>query len=110
MKKIIATLIVLTLSIGSIGIPAYADSSNDPASEPKVDNVAQTRIVHSYKKTIDHYFDRSVPFSQLPASIDYTEYNDDLHTWFSGTLYVDSIVTHGDFWKVTYKGYLVGLL
>ena len=110
MKKVLTALMILVLSIGLSGITAYADSTTDATAKTQFDNAVQTRIVHSYAKSVDRYYDRSIPFTNLPASIDYSEFNEEYHTTFSGTLFVDSIVTHGYFWKVTYKGTLVGLL
>ena len=110
MKKIIAALIIVTLSIGLGGIRVYADSTTDQSEKTPYEKVIQTRIVHSYEKSIPITFPNTTSLSDIPMTQEYTEYNESLHAWFSGTLYFYSINPFGESWVVIYKGYLVGLL
>lgn len=107
MKKVIALIFTMCLTIFTATIPTFA-------AEPTT-NVATTyeqdsneditpRIVHSYSKTVV----KTYSTYPVPYSISYQEYN--MSAWFSGTLYLDSVYGSGGNWIATYSGTLSGII
>lgn len=117
MRRILA--LVMTLVIGfslgdCVSYAAESQTNNAPTiyCSTMISNnlISPERIVHSYSITIHKAYPKSTypAPGNIPTSIYYEEYNSSYGTTFHGYLYIQSIVTYGNAWDVTYSGTLVG--
>ena len=64
-----------------------------------------TRAYIHYTKTVVRTY---TSLASIPTSIPYSEYNNTLNGWFSGTLYFVSCVKVGNLYEATFTGEIYG--
>jgi hypothetical protein len=71
------------------------------------EEVPTKAIRHSYSKTVVNQYSN---FEDIPTSIYYSEYNDELGAWFSGRLSLTSTQLSGGIWYATFVGLIYGYI
>ena len=109
MKRIITCCMALALIVSLFSVTCFAVDNGVIISEKQesLGVVFSPNIVHSYNKTIVVTYNS---YSSVPSTYPYSEYNNEYGAWFSGTLYLQSVVKYGSQWKATFYGTLVGYI
>ena len=109
MKRAMSFCITLALIASLFSMTCFAVDEETIISEEHVafGDVVSPNIIHSYNKTIVVIYDS---YSSVPSTYPYSEYNSELGGWFSGTLYLQSVVKYGTQWKATFYGILSGYI
>lgn len=109
MKKLISILLLTTMLITMNTVTAFAAESGSGDEETvQADTGVTPRIIFSYKKEVCQKY---AYYDNIPDCISYSEYSDEWHGYFSGTLWLDHIVQTGDgYWFAWFKGTLTGTI
>lgn len=109
MKKLISILLLLSLvlMLNTVTVFAAESASNDTETS-SADTGASPRIIVSYEKEVVQKY---AYFDNIPDHISYSEYSDEWHGYFSGTLWLLNITETADhYWYAWFRGTLTGTI
>ena len=109
MKKLISILLLTTMLITMNTVTAFAaESGSGDADTVQSDTGVTPRIIFSYPKEVCRQY---AFFASIPEHISYSEYSEEWHGYFSGTLWLDHVVDSADgIWFAWYYGTLTGTI
>lgn len=109
MKKLISILLLTTMLLTLNTVTAFAAESGSGDRETvQADAEVTPRIIFSYDKVVCQKY---AHYENIPDHISYSEYSDEWHGYFSGTLWLDHIVETADhYWYAWYQGTLTGTI
>lgn len=109
MKKLISILLLTTMLLTLNTVTAFAAESGAGDGETIQANAEVTpRIIVSYEKEVRQKY---AYFDNIPEHISYSEYSDEWHGYFSGTLWLDHYVETADhYWFAWFYGTLTGTI
>lgn len=109
MKKLISILLLTTMLLTMNTITVFAaESGSGDADTVHADTGATPRIIVSYDKMVRQKY---AYLGNIPDHISYSEYSEEWHGYFSGTLWLDHyIVTADGIWFAWFYGTLTGTI
>ena len=109
MKKLISILLLTTMLLTLNTVTAFAaESGSGDTDTVQADTGITPRIIVSYDKEVGQKY---AYYDNIPDHISYSEYSDEWHGYFSGTLWLDHIVRTSDgYWYAWFYGTLTGTI
>ena len=109
MKKLISILLLTTMVLTLNTVTAFAaESGSGDADTVQADTGVTPRIIFSYEKEVRQKY---AFYDSIPDHISYSEYSEDWHGYFSGTLWLDHVIDTADgYWFAWYYGTLTGTI
>ena len=109
MKKLISILLLTTMVLTMNTVTAFAaESGFGDANTVQADTGAAPCIIVSYEKEVRRQY---AFFDSIPEHISYSEYSEEWHGYFSGTLWLDHYIDTADgYWFAWYYGTLTGTI
>lgn len=109
MKKLISILLLFCMILTLNTVTAFAAESGSGDTETISEDTGVTpRIIFSYDKVVCRQY---AFYDSIPDHISYSEYSDEWHGYFSGTLWLDHVVESADhYWFAWFKGTLTGTI
>ena len=109
MKKLISILLLTIMLLTMNTVTAFAAESGSGNGETiQADAEVTPRIIFSYDKVVRRQY---AFFDSIPSHISYSEYSDEWHGYFSGTLWLDHVIERADhYWFAWFQGTLTGTI
>ncbi|MCI6732916.1 MAG: hypothetical protein MR487_11470 [Lachnospiraceae bacterium] len=109
MKKLISILLLTAMVLTLNTVTAFAaESGSGDTDTIQTDTGTTPRIIFSYEKEVRK---RYAHFDDIPEHISYSEYSEEWHGYFSGTLWLDHYIETADhFWFAWFYGTLTGTI
>ena len=109
MKKLISILLLTTMLFSLNTVTVFAAESGSGDEKPvQADTGATPRIIVSYDKVVRQKY---AYFDSIPEHMSYSEYSEEWHGYFSGSLWLDHVIDTADgYWFAWYYGTLTGTI
>lgn len=109
MKKLISILLLTTMLITMNTVTAFAaESGSGDTDTIQADTGITPCIIFSYPKEVCRQY---AFYDSIPDHISYSEYSDEWHGYFSGTLWLDHATDNADgYWYAWFQGILTGTI
>ena len=109
MKKLISILLLTAMLLTMNTVTAFAaESGSGDADTVQADTGVTPRIIFSYPKEVCQKY---AYYDNIPDHISYSEYSEEWHGYFSGTLWLDHATDTADhYWYAWFQGILTGTI